>query len=442
MTFQPRLRDIEAREKDAGARRLRLAALGDGLVGPISVARRGASGPERFFRDDRFMVWLRTLLPGLDAPESALLGAPGETSVMIARRAEAAIDSGERFDAVLICAGLQDCFAAIRGVAPPPDEMVRAFETMASAFLARDVKPIFLIPPPNPMFSNGLFADRYIAIVATLRRLCRDGAGPVLIDPISSLVKPRANGVTPDPRYVANDNLNRFGAFRLAQTVAERLRELFPDAKLDEGSDAPESAALNANPRLLGAGGAIEGDVAGVCVAGSRLDGSGLGGARIEAALAPRGGQRLVFSGRYSTGWGFVRLHQRVPAHALEALAGGDVIEALCDIDLAAPVENIASVSLHATAVWDRDFIGLHSSLYGGGPGMAEAYAGRLRTPRFALPRRLDALHVSLQIHLAPGADLAARGEIAVRSLAVRKAEAPARDGVGLEIMQSAEKAA
>ncbi|WP_342362804.1 hypothetical protein [Terrarubrum flagellatum] len=425
MNFQSSGRTISAISEKADIRPLRLAALGDGVIGPLSSMRRGASGPECAFIDQRFPIWLGMLLPGVEASENAIVGAPGEFATEIAARANALLDLHPLPDAVLICAGAEDCAAAVRGVAPDADDAARAFRDMADLFAARGVKPIFIIPPPNALFSNGLFADRYVTLASTLRRLCRVATGPALIDPIPDLLKPRARGIEPDPRYASEAGLTSLGAFRLAQTVAARLRALFPHFDLDGADDANSDAALNANPFLDEPGGEVASVVVGACAAGYRIDGHGLGDAAIRASVERslgRSGQRISFSGSYSTGWGFARLHQRAPMEAIMSLARGDEIEAVCDFELVGPVENIASVSLHATPVWNGGFIGLHSSSYAGGPGVAEPHRGRLRTPRFTLPRELTALNLSLQAHLVPGADRNVSGELLVQSLMVRKA--------------------
>ena len=185
-------------------------------------------------------------------------------------------------------------------------------------------------------------------------------------------------------------------------------------------------AVLNQNPSLCGAGGSIQTDaVAGHCARGYWLDAHGLGGARIWsiADVLQHGehAKRLTFSGRYTTNWGFVVLYQSIAVDTLEALAAGDVIEAVCDYNLAGAVANIAAISLHITAVWDKDFIGVHSNEYVGGAGVSEAHVARLRTPQFVVPDKLTKLHVSLQVHLVPGKDLVASGELYICFIILRK---------------------
>jgi hypothetical protein len=167
------------------------------------------------------------------------------------------------------------------------------------------------------------------------------------------------------------------------------------------------------------------------------MDAHQTGGATI-ASTVQGGSQRLSFSGRYSSQWGFVRLSQHIAGQVVDGLARGDEIEALCDFDLSGPVENIAAVSLHATAVWDSDFVGLHSSQYVGGPGLPEPHAGRLRTPSFKLPGRLKRLHLSMQVHLRPGTDLEARGKLELHTMALRRiSPAVATTSAGAELLAS-----
>jgi hypothetical protein len=409
-------------------RSFRLAAIGDGHIGPLIHNGRGAAGRERTFIDNRFLNWLRVILPGADLSVEAVFGTPGETTVAVARHVHAILEIDPPPEAVLVCAGMEDCLAAIKGIAPPPDETVCALEAMAEQFSASGVVPIFIVPPPCDLFSNGLFADRYVAISATLRRMHEREGRIGLVDATDVLMKRPAFGVEPDPRYVkagSDGQLSSLGAFRLAQEVARQLQLHFPQISIRRPRTRSGSDGLNRNPLLAGSGGRIVTDaVSGRCATGYCINAHQTGGAKIQArASAVREGevvQRLAFSGRYSTNWGLVQIFQEIDADTVNGLAGGDIIEAICDFELVAPVANIAAVSLHATAVWDNDFIGLHSSQYIGGAGVSEAHGGRLRTPRFSVPARLKKMHVSVQVHLVPGDNLTVAGELRIYAIVLR----------------------
>src|SRR3569833_2130766 len=134
----------------------RLAAMGDGLIGPLVHSARDAAGLNRSFVDNRFINWLRVLLPGASLPERAVFGIPGQTTVAIAERAHEVLNLDPLPDAVLICAGIEDCLATIKGDAPTADQTVYALETLAATFSSNGIVPIFILPPPCALFSNGL----------------------------------------------------------------------------------------------------------------------------------------------------------------------------------------------------------------------------------------------------------------------------------------------
>ena len=409
----------------------RLAAIGDGLIGPLVLTGRGVTGRVRTFVDNRFLKWLRVILPGAELAEHAVFGTPGGTTVAVAKRAQAVLDLDPPPHAVLICAGLDDCLATIKGLAPRPEETVDALEALATKFVAARIMPIFVVPPPCVLFSNGLFADRYVAIAATLRRMHERKNGSGLVDPTGILMRRRSPGIEPDPRYVkagSDGQLSSLGAFRVAQEVARQLRATFPQTSLRPSLFPQGVEALNENPFLVGSRGRIATDAAsGCCASGYYTKALHMGGSRIQAitsdARKGRVAQRLIFSGRYTTQWALVQLYQEIDADTVNDLVTGDIIEAICEFDLAGPVVNIAAVSLHATAVWDNDFIGLHSGQYVGGPGVSEAHGGYLRTPQFTLPAKLKKLHVSIHVNLLPGVNLTSGGQLDIRSIVVRKVE-------------------
>jgi hypothetical protein len=406
-----------------------LVALGDGLIGPIVHVSSSPGGNGRTLDQGRFLTWLRILMPGLDLPDDAVYGRPGAMTTGIAAQVVEVTDRDPRPAAVLICAGTEDCLATMRGVAPSADETVAALEAIAAQLLAADVAPVFIVPPPCRHFSNGLFADRYVTIAATLRRMSRQDDRISLIDPTEILAERRAFGIEPDPRYAAagaDGRLSELGAFRLAERAAERLRSLLPTTAAEPPCHHAFEGAVNDNPSLSGDLGVVLPDAAqGRCASGYRLEGHQTGGARIEARVAADihsgARQRLSFSGRYTTKWGFVRLSQDVPLQNLDPLKEGDVIEAFCDLELKGQIQSIAAIAVHATPVWKTNFIGLHSQNYAGGAGVGVPFHGRLRTPRFRLPEKPTRLHVSLSVHLTPGEQRAAQGEIGIQALLVRK---------------------
>ena len=165
----------------------RLAAIGDGLIGPLSRSGRAEAGLERLFIENRFINWLNVILPGAEIPEKFVYGVPGETTVAVAKRVHAILELDPRPQAVLICVGTVDCMASIRGIAPKPEATVDALETTAAELLGAGIQPIFIIQPPCELFSNGLFADRFVFIAATLRRIAEQDTRIGLIDPTNAL---------------------------------------------------------------------------------------------------------------------------------------------------------------------------------------------------------------------------------------------------------------
>ncbi len=396
---------------------VRIAVLGDDRIGPLSVSSREQGGLSLSFREDSFIVWLRALAPSILSPDELVIAVPGAAAARLAQRVNDVVSREERPDAVLICAGLEDCAAAIRGVAPDFSETAHALERMADFFLLNHVKPIFVIPPPSPLFANGLFAERYIALIATLRRISACISGVALIDPIPALLKPQAYGLEPDDRYATKDGLTSVGAFRLARAVLQSLRELYPTHRVDDRAPDRDCAVLNDNPELRMPERAATAGIAGPQPTAYAIDGVGTGGvaARATPFVSPGSvGVRIALSGGYATSWGAIRLYQRAPDSATRQLRCGDLVGAFCDLACPGEAKNISSVSLHATLVRAHDFVGLHSA------PCPVAEAGsllRLSTPVFAAPDDIQALHVSLHILLSPGVDRDAAGEILVQRM-------------------------
>jgi hypothetical protein len=206
----------------------RLAAIGDGLIGPLVHAKRDPAGHNRSFVDNRFINWLRVLLPGVKLDDDAVFGVPGETTVAVAGRAQAVLDLDPVPDAVLISAGTEDCLATIRGVAPAADQTVGALEAMASKFSAVGITPIFVLPPPCQLFSNGLFADRFVAIAATLRRMHEREKRIELVDATGVLMRPSSFGIRLGERRWPAEQPRRapLGARGRASTALDRSKHL------------------------------------------------------------------------------------------------------------------------------------------------------------------------------------------------------------------------
>ena len=297
-----------------------LAAIGDGLIGPLVRIGRGDAGLERTFVDNRFINWLRIIAPAVEM-EDSVFGTPGATSVAVTKQIEDVLELDPAPQAVLVCAGMEDCLAAIKGVAPSPDQTVRALETIATRSLAAGIKPIFIIPPPCTMFSNGLFADRFVAIAATLRRMHRRDPRIGLIDPTDVLMQKRAYGIEPDPAFVAGGSdgrLSSLGAFRLAQLVASYLQDELAVSVFRPVFDREASGTLNANPQLKGSSGVLATKaVTGRCAKAYRIDARQTGGAQIQASVLRRryaGAQRVTLSKFGGGHTRFQSLYQRYSA--------------------------------------------------------------------------------------------------------------------------------
>ncbi|AMJ61167.1 hypothetical protein AXW83_13455 [Bosea sp. PAMC 26642] len=412
---------------------VRLAALGDDQIGPAHVALKRDGVVERHFPPYRFTNWLRIMAPWVVLPETRVFELPGATSVGVAAGLDPVLALAGKIDAVLICAGLHDCFATMTGTAPPPAETAASFETVATKLLDRGMTPIFVVPPPCPQFANGLFADRYIAIAATLRRLARQDKRIGLIDVARVLVGERAHGQEPDPRFATGDmagTLTPAGAFRLAQAAVKALAgmspRLFPGKALPGTAPETPHDALNPNPTLAGTTGTLAGEgVSGVCADGFLLAAHGLSGLTLSAESgvsdARPAGQRLRFGGRSSSSWGLVKLSQSIDGAQLASLAPGDVIDAECAFALQAPVEGIASVSLQLTPVWQSGYCAHVSGHYSGDAGLPEAHAGVLSVPGFTVSAPLTKLGISLVVNIRPGADIPVSGLLDVRRIVIRK---------------------
>lgn len=416
---------------------VRFVAFGDDLIGPGEVVLTRDGTVERFFTPDHFTSWLRVLAPWIALPEARLFSLPGATSVKVAAGLEPVLALAGKVDAVLICAGLHDCFAMMTGTAPPAAETVASFEGMAAKLLDAGMIPVFVVPPPCPQFVNGLFADRYIAIAATLRRLARQDRRIGLIDVAGKLVGARAFGIEPESRFATGDDrgtLTPDGAFAFAQAATKALAALAP--RLFPGKALPGTApgtpldALNPNPTLSGTSGTLSGEgVSGACADGYTLASHGLAGMTLvaESGSSPDipAGQRLRFGGRATSSWGLVKLSQTLAPDVLASLAPGDMIEAECAFALQGPVETLASVSLQLTPVWQNGYCAHVSGHYAGDARVCEAHSGVLSVPAFTVKTPLAKLGVSLVVHLRPGTELPVSGLLDVRRIAIRRVAAP-----------------
>ncbi len=390
-----------------------IAVFGDGLAGPIAVTHREDGRVERAFAADCFATWAAALAPSIVIDEDHVVAMPGATVPAADRRIGELTAMAGRVDAALVVLGLADCFAMTRGTAPPFAETEQAFQAIARALLAVGIRPIFVVPPPCPDFANGLFADRYIAIAATLRRMAREDLSVGLVDATTDLVRPDASGIEPDPAFATGDGEGRLlpgGAFRLGRAVAATLARYQA-----EGSVA-------ARPRLPA-------DVVAMPLNDAVLDTAYADG--IETVLQARPGRgSLVFRGVYTSDWHFLRLVLPVPEAMAAILGPGDVIEASCPYLLDGDATNVAAVSLQVLPVWSNGYIGLRSWSYAGGDACLPVHAGVLQTPPFVLPERPVRMSLSISVHLLAGARrrVDAALEFGDLTLCVRPAQASRSD--------------
>lgn len=390
-----------------------LAGVGDHLLEAGLASEPGSLG----YRSDRLAGWLRMLLPDVVTSETSMLGEAGVTAPQMLERLNAFLPTASRTGIVLLSAGLEDCRATMRGVAPSSEASIAAIEAAAVITVAAGSTPVFVLPPPSPLFANGLFAERYVTLAATLRRLARHDPRIGVVDPTSRMTRARAFGIEPEPGLVREaGELTPAGAYRLAVAVTGGLRTIAPAAS---ALTPPDGKPLNHNPWLDGGIASPVLEAGCTCAAGYAIDTQSLASLRVSGCALEGGGQRLGLSGRLVHPSGFIRLSHALDPERLSLLAAGDGLEASAEIVLRGVVGPVSAVRVHATPVWDGGFIGLHSHDHAGRSGFDGALQARLCTPRFRVPARLKRLHVSLTAHLHGFAGAPIDAELDIRSLAV-----------------------
>lgn len=174
-----------------------------------------------------FLSCLASLREDLMVSSEAVITLKNGTTADVAALLPKVAKLTPRPHAMLVCVGLEDCRRTTTGTAPTMARSRAALETIADRLLESGTTPVFIIPRPSVMFSNGLFADRFIAIAATMRYLATK-PGIMLVDATRDLMKQRAYGVEPDPSLVdANGRLTAVGNKKLAAAVAAALPTIF-----------------------------------------------------------------------------------------------------------------------------------------------------------------------------------------------------------------------
>jgi hypothetical protein len=335
------------------------------------------------------------------------------------------------YDSALISVGLQDSFRTMTGTAPAADKTVSSLEEIAAMLIAASVEPVFIVPPPCQQFENGLFADRYLAVSATLRRLARQNKRISLIDATDRLKDPEAFNLVPrDGVALGGDHglLTAAGAILLAQIAATVIEHAFSLPPYVPNGQALASEALNSNPQLKGKGGALNGTFAlGKVPDFYTLDSQHGGGLRAFSSSGQRKDAdapcRISVHGRYSSDYPFIRLMHTLPADNVSRLKAGDNIEAVAEFTVAAERRNLAAIQIQLVPVWSTGYIGLRSLEFTGQTLAEFLDHGVVRTPPFAIPAPLDKLSVSLVLYFKPGKNIEADATIDLHSVVVRKSQ-------------------
>jgi hypothetical protein len=413
------------------ARPVRFAAIGDALMTLPLVTRRNPGDHVTSFSSASPLNWLRVLAPEIDLPEHRILGVQGENTVKVARRIADVTALSQEIDAALVCVGLQDCFAMITGTAPDARDTIGGLESIVAALLDASITPFVILPPPCVQFANGLFADRYLAIAASLRRMARQTPGMVLVDPTDQMKGQEAFGIEPADGMSSGDEHGRLtphGAVTLAGCVRQAVQDFYGTP----AGTAPKLAhsgleALNDNPFLLaGMGGALAGPASkGQAPAGFQLDTTHSAGIRAFSLVNTQAGTgptcQISCYGRYSSKWCFVRLFNSFSPEALDSINPGDVLEAIWDYELAGPLRNVTLVYGSLTADWTTDYMAVASTDNYDRLTPAQPHAGVLRTPRLTIPEKLSKLSVLITVFFAAGDNLDASATLNLNAVIVRK---------------------
>ena len=410
---------------------IRFIAIGDALVEPCLYRRTDGNAKILSYRSNSVLTWLRSLAPQIDLDDAAIFSEPGETTVSLAERLPSILSEAGAVDAALVSVGLQDCFQQMESSALSPQASIAALQMIVDGLIDTGVRPFVLVPPPCPQFSNGLFADRYLAISASLRRMARQRPAMTLIDATDELKGANASGIEPEKGYTSDDAAGRLlpaGALRLARLAAASISAFYGfGAGAQARIAARADGAINSNPLLSGSSGHLESDAScGSVPEGYRLDAINGGGIRAfgatSAAHAEISSYTLTLHGRYASAWPFIRVTCDLTVEELAGFETGDIIEAFAEYEIVANRKNLAFVAFQLTPVWRTGFIGLASGEFDGAPlvdGLRHAIA---RTPKFTVQAPLDRLSLSFIIYFTPGDDLYADATLVLRSVVVRKA--------------------
>lgn len=410
-------------------RAIKLLAIGDAVLEPPLYRRNDQGTPVAAYRGNSPLTWLRTILPQAELDDTSIFAVPGSTTAATAELVDKLPDISGGFDAVLVSIGLQDCFQTILGIAPSPEQTVASIEQIVNAAVSAQTRPILIVPPPCPQFSNGLFADRYLAISATLRRIARQRREVILVDATDRLKDPDAFGIEPAPDMASGDDHGRLstkGATVLAEAIAEAVIEAFGLDRSAYAGVALADDALNENPLLRGTKGSLNGAFAiGKVPDGYVLNSEHSGGIRAFSGTGNTSGRpqscRLSAHGRYNSNYPFIRLDHPLAQERFSVIEPGDHIEALAEFTLGENRGSLAAIQLQLAPAWSKGFIGLRSVEFTGDLLIGESDHGVIRTPPFAIPAPLEKLFVSLVLFFKPGTDLEADAMIDVHSLVVRK---------------------
>ena len=389
----------------------RAFAIGDALLSPPLYSQQTETSSVVSYHPASTLTWLRALLPGLALADRDIAGRAQVDTVRLAVGIEEIATAYAGYDLALVSVGSVDCEETTRGVAPAPATGVAAIEHIVGTLLRAAIRPVLLLPPPHPLFANGLFADRFIAVSATWRRLARQFPEIILVDPTEPLKRPEGFGIEPRPDLVEADGSGRptiAGAFALAELIADRLLSALPACGLAQPAVADSALLLPSTE-------------AGELPEGFSLETAHAGGiaARIGPAVAPAGrpGLRIEAQGSYTSPWPFVRIVHALPPSCLESLGIGSEIAASAEVAITHAARGLASVSLQITPVWQDGYVGASSSEFYGQQQIGSGRIRLLRTPPVRLPGPLQRLSLSLMLHFLPGTERIADAAVDVLSI-------------------------
>lgn len=400
--------------QDATTPALRAFAVGDALLSPPLHSQQTEASSIVSYHPASALTWLRSLLPGLTLEDTDIAGRAQTSTVRLAAGIKEIAEAYAGYDLALVSVGSIDCEETTRGAAPAPAASVTAIEHIVGTLLRAAIRPVLLLPPPHPLFANGLFADRFISVSATLRRLARQFPEIVLVDPTERLKRRDGFGIEPQPDLVEADGSGRptiAGAFALAELIADSLLTALPACGL------AQPAVADGVPLLpLAADGTV-----GELPEGFLLETGHAGGiaARLGQAVASDGqpGLRIETEGRYTSPWPFVRINHDLPPSHLEGLSTDSEITASAEVAIAHAAQGLASVSLQLTPVWKDGYAGATSSEFYGQRQIGSGRIRLLRTPTVRLPGPLQRLSLSLMLHFLPGTERIADAAVDVLSI-------------------------